>query len=55
MVKNIKKLREQKVRNKKNDLIKFDDYKNCLLKDKVLLKSQQSFITKKARCIYRGY
>ena len=28
-------------------MIKFDDYKNCLLKDKVLLKSQQSFIGKK--------
>ena len=28
-------------------MIKFDDYKNCLLKDKVLLKSQQSFISKK--------
>ena len=28
-------------------MIKFDDYKNCLLKDKALLKSQQSFISKK--------
>ena len=28
-------------------MIKFNDYKNCLLKDKVLLKSQQSFIRKK--------
>ena len=28
-------------------MIKFDDYKNCLLKDKVLLKSQQIFISKK--------
>ena len=28
-------------------IIKFDDYKNCLLKDKVLLKSQQRFISKK--------
>ena len=27
--------------------IKSDDYKNCLLKDKVLLKSQQRFISKK--------
>ena len=27
--------------------IKFDDYKNCLLKDKVLLKSEQRFISKK--------
>ena len=25
-------------------MIKFNDYKNCLLKDKVLLKSQQRFI-----------
>ena len=28
-------------------MIKFDDYKNCLLNDKVLLKSQQRFISKK--------
>ena len=28
-------------------MIKFDDYKNCLLKDKILLKSQQRFISKK--------
>ena len=28
-------------------IIKFDDYKNFLLKDKVLLKSQQRFIRKK--------
>ena len=28
-------------------MIKFNDYKNCLLKDKVLLKSQQRFIRKK--------
>ena len=28
-------------------MIKVDDYKNCLLKDKVLLKSQQRFISKK--------
>ena len=28
-------------------LIKFNDYKNCLLKDKKLLKSQQRFISKK--------
>ena len=27
-------------------MIKFNDYKNCLLKDKVLLKSQQIFISK---------
>ena len=27
--------------------IKFDDYKNCLLNDKILLKSQQRFISKK--------
>ena len=30
-----------------NRMIKFNDYKNCLLKDKVLLKSQQRFISKK--------
>ena len=28
-------------------MIKFNYYKNCLLKDKVLLKSQQRFISKK--------
>ena len=28
-------------------MIKFDVYKNCLLKDKILLKSQQIFISKK--------
>ena len=28
-------------------MIKFNDYKNCLLKNKVLLKSQQRFIIKK--------
>ena len=28
-------------------MIKFNDYNNCLLKDKVLLKSQQRFISKK--------
>ena len=28
-------------------MIKFDDYKNCLLKNKILLKSQQRFISKK--------
>ena len=27
-------------------MIKFNDYKNCLLKDKVILKSQQRFISK---------
>ena len=30
-------------------MIKFNDYKNCLLKDKVILKSQQRFISKKHR------
>ena len=28
-------------------MIKFDDYKNCLVKDEVLLKSQRRFISKK--------
>ena len=28
-------------------MIKFNDYKNCLLKDEVLLKSQQKFISRK--------
>ena len=28
-------------------MIKFNDYKNCLLKDQVILKSQQRFVSKK--------
>ena len=28
-------------------MIKFNDYKNCLLKDEVILKSQQRFLSKK--------
>ena len=28
-------------------MIKFNDYKNCLLKDEIILKSQQRFISKK--------
>ena len=28
-------------------MIKFDDYKNCFLNDKILLKSQQRFISNK--------
>ena len=28
-------------------MIKFNDYKNCVLKDEVVLKSQQRFISKK--------
>ena len=28
-------------------MIKFDDYKNCLLNDEVILKSQQRFMSKK--------
>ena len=28
-------------------MIKFDDYKKCLLNDKVLLRSQQTFISNK--------
>ena len=42
---------DKKAKGTKNCLIKrmikFNDYKNCLLKDKVLLKSQQRFISKK--------
>ena len=34
-------------------MIKYNDYKNCLLKDEVLLKSQQRFISKK-RDVYTG-
>ena len=32
-------------------MIKFDDYKKCLLNDKVILKSQQRFISRK----HNGY
>ena len=28
-------------------MIQFNDYENCLLKDEVILKSQQRFISKK--------
>ena len=35
---------EQKMRIKR--MIKFNDYKNCLLKDEVALKSQQRFRSK---------
>ena len=28
-------------------MIKFDDYKNCLLNDEMILKSQQRFMSKK--------
>ena len=28
-------------------IVKFDDYKDCLLKDEAILKSQQRFISKK--------
>ena len=34
-------------------MIKFNDYKNCLLKDEVILKSQQRFISKK-HDVYTG-
>ena len=34
-------------------MIKFNDYKNCLLKDEVILKSQQIFISKK-HDVYTG-
>ena len=33
-------------------MIKFNDYKKCLLNDEVILKSQQRFISKKTRCLY---
>ena len=46
MVKKIKKLKEQKKCVIKR-MIEFNDYKNCLLKDEVLLKSKQRFISKK--------
>ena len=34
-------------------IIKFNDYKNCLLKDEVILKLQQRFVSKKHN-VYRG-
>ena len=34
-------------------MIKFNDYKHCLLKDEVILKSQQRLV--KTRCIYRKH
>ena len=46
MVKKIKKAKGTKKCVIKR-MIKFNDYKNCLLKDKVLLKSQQRLISKK--------
>ena len=42
----VKKLKEQKKCVIKT-MIKFNDYKNFLLKDEVILKSQQRFISKK--------
>ena len=36
-------------------MIKFNDYKKCLLNDEVMLKPQQRFISKKTRCLYRKY
>ena len=34
-------------------MIKFNDYKNCLLKDEVILKSQQRFVSKKTMYIQK--
>ena len=45
IVKKIKTKRTKKCVIKR--MIKFNDYKKCLLKDEVLLKSQQRFISKK--------
>ena len=39
--------------DKKAKMIKFDDYKKCLLNDKVILKSQQRFISNK-HDVYTG-
>ena len=36
-------------------MITFNDYKNCLLKDEMILKSQQRFISKKTRYIHRKH
>ena len=46
MVKKIKKAKGTKKCVIKR-MIKFNDYKNCSLKDEVILKSQQRFISKK--------
>ena len=43
MVKKIKRQKKCVIKR----TIKFNDYKNCLLKDQVILKSQQRFISKK--------
>ena len=45
MVKRIKEQRTKKCIIKK--IIKFNNYKKCLLNDKVIFKSQQRFISKK--------
>ena len=49
MVKRIKRLKEQKsvIKKMTKKMIKFIDYKKCLLNDEVILKSQQRFISKK--------
>ena len=44
IVKRIKRLKEKKCVVK--TIIKFDDYKKCLLNDEVILKSQQRFKSK---------
>ena len=46
IVKKIKKLKEQE-KCVIERMIKFNDYKNCLLKDEVLLKSELRFVSKK--------
>ena len=42
MVKKIKRPKEQRKK-----MIKFNDYKKCLLDDEIILKSQQRFISNK--------
>ena len=42
-----KKAKERKKKCVIKRMIKFNDYKNCLLKDEVILKSEQRFISKK--------
>ena len=40
---------DKKTKGTKKCVIKFNDYKKCLLNDEVILKSQQRFISKKLK------
>ena len=53
MVLNIKKKGTKKRVIKRR--LKFNDYKDCLLNKKIMLKSQQRFKSEKKQCIYRKH